>query len=73
MAIFCFKPAWVKATLVPPLKHRKLDVPFRVQCEKRQEARLVVMSEAQRDLEKVIKSKKTQFVGGTQGLQCRRA
>jgi hypothetical protein len=31
------------------------------------------MSEAQRDLEKVIKSKKTQFVGGTQGLQCCRA
>jgi flagellar motility protein MotE (MotC chaperone) len=57
----------------PLLKHWKLDVPFRVQCKKKHKEKLKVLTEALVYVEKVIKSKRTQFAGGRQGLQSHRA
>ncbi|KAF9502066.1 hypothetical protein BDN71DRAFT_1500217 [Pleurotus eryngii] len=56
----------------PPLKRRKLDVPFRVaRLEAHGERRKKVLS-ALKDIEKVLKSKKTEFHAGNSGLEAMR-
>jgi len=67
------------APAVPPRKRKKLDIPFREQREQkraqhqiRQQEEAEEMARALVDLEKLLKSKKTKFVGGDQGLQAQR-
>jgi len=62
---------WKPFHRVTPRKRRKLDVPYRDQRKGRQEAAAAAQSEALADLEKLLKSKKTEFVGGIRGLQAR--
>ncbi|KAG1781318.1 hypothetical protein EV702DRAFT_963062 [Suillus placidus] len=57
---------------VPPRKRQRLDVPRRVQQEHKQEYRSKEMNKALGDMDKLLKSKKTQFIGGPRGLQERR-
>ncbi|KIK43232.1 hypothetical protein CY34DRAFT_106542, partial [Suillus luteus UH-Slu-Lm8-n1] len=57
----------------PPLKRRKLDVPYRVERAKKRKRQLDDLAAALRNIEKVILSKKTQFAGGIHGLQAKRA
>ncbi|KAG0704004.1 hypothetical protein DFH29DRAFT_802522 [Suillus ampliporus] len=57
----------------PPLKRRKLDVPYRVERAEKRKQQLDDLAAALRDIEKVILSKKTQFAGGIHGLQAKRA
>ena len=62
--------------LVPPCKRKKLDIPF---CEQREQKRaqhqICQQEEAEEmarvlvDLEKLLKSKKTKFVGDDRRLQ----
>jgi len=55
-----------------PIKRRKLHVPYRDQRKRKQEATAKEQVKALTDLEKLMKSKKTEFVGGIWGLQaCR--
>ncbi|KAG0692791.1 hypothetical protein DFH29DRAFT_817140 [Suillus ampliporus] len=54
---------------VPPLKRRKLDVPYREQRRLAKETRLDEMKKALTSIEKLLKAKKTVFVGGLNGLQ----
>ena len=56
---------------VPPQKRQKLDVPYRQQRKELQNHRLEERTRGLTDLEKLLKSKKTTFVGGEQGLQAR--
>jgi len=58
---------------VPALKRRKLDIGYRVARKKEQEQRAEDLQKAHDDIEKLIKSKKTKFIGGINGLQARRA
>lgn len=64
---------------VPPHKRKKLDIPFRewreqkrVQHQIHQQEEAEEMARALVDLEKLLKSKRTKFVGGDRGLQARR-
>ncbi|KAF9552830.1 hypothetical protein CPC08DRAFT_646425 [Agrocybe pediades] len=57
----------------PPLKRRRLDIPFRVARRKAKEERRAALEGGLRDIEKMIGSAKTKFVSGRQGLQARRA
>ncbi|KAJ8580330.1 hypothetical protein M405DRAFT_890518, partial [Rhizopogon salebrosus TDB-379] len=54
-------------------KRQKLDVPYREQRKQLRIRQLEEKTRALTDLEKLLKSKKTTFVGGEQGLQARRA
>jgi hypothetical protein len=54
-------------------KRQKLDVPYREQRKQLRIRQLEEKTRALADLEKLLKSKKTTFVGGEQGLQARRA
>jgi hypothetical protein len=56
---------------VPPHKRQRLDVPQRVQQEHKQEYQSKEMNKALEDMDKLLKSKKMQLVGGPQGLQAR--
>jgi len=58
--------------VVPPLKCRKLAVPFRTQCERSSEKRAGVLKEALEAIETLLKSKRTQFIAGPNGLQAKR-
>jgi hypothetical protein len=60
-------------TQPPPLKCRRLDVPYRVGCQQLQEERRLLLEKALFDIEKLIASKKTKFEAGRGGLQARRA
>jgi len=55
------------------LKQQKLDVPYQEQCMQQQEQWKADMQQGLVDLMKVIQSKKTQFIGGAQGLQMHHA
>lgn len=64
----------------PPRKKQKLGVPYRVQRAQRSEAhkqrkaaKLAAWQEALADIQKLFKSKRTNFVSGDQGLQAKRA
>ena len=57
----------------PPLKRRKLDVPYRVQHAKKHAVHISQFTAALKDIDKLIQSKKTKFISGPQGLQARRA
>ncbi|KAG1803044.1 hypothetical protein EV424DRAFT_1582458 [Suillus variegatus] len=57
---------------VPPRKRQRLDVPRRVQQEHKREYWSKEMNKALGDMDKLLKSKKTQFIGGPRGLQARR-
>ena len=57
---------------VQPLKRQKLTVPFRVQQEKRKDAQAKSWTDGLFDVEKLLKSKSTNFVGGPSGLQAKR-
>ena len=57
----------------PPLKRRKLDVSYRVQRAEKRAARILDFTAALKDIDKMIRSKKTKFVSGPHGLQARRA
>ena len=58
---------------VPLRKRQKLDIPYRAQREQKRKQRLEDLENAFKDLEKLLRAKKTKFVGGMQGLQARRA
>ncbi|KAF9237261.1 hypothetical protein BU15DRAFT_48987 [Melanogaster broomeanus] len=58
---------------VPPLKRRKLDIPLRLQGERAREVRGKELREGLAAINKLVKSQKTEFVGGPHGLQARRA
>lgn len=53
-------------------KRRKLDVPYRVQRVQDQERRRKEKEDALAELKKMVKSKKTTFDGGSDGLQAQR-
>jgi hypothetical protein len=57
---------------VPPLKRRKFDVALRLQGERAREARSKELREGLAAINKLVKSQKTEFVGGPHGLQARR-
>jgi hypothetical protein len=59
--------------LPPKSKRRKLDVPARTVKEQAKEAHLQELRDALHDIKKLIVSKKTQFAGGANGLQSKRA
>jgi len=61
-----------KLPAVPPLKRRKLEVPYRVQREKDRAVQMEKLKSALHDVGKLLKSAKTQFLGGVNGLQARR-
>jgi len=61
---------WLAA--VQPLKRQKFAVPFRVQQEKKKEARATSQIDGLLDMEKLLKLKSTDFVGGSSGLQAKR-
>ena len=56
-----------------PLKHRKLDVPYCVQHAEKHSVRISEFTATLEDIDKLIRSKKTQFISGPQGLQAHRA
>ena len=56
-----------------PLKRRKLDVPYRIQRAEKHAARILDFTAALKDIDKMIRSKKTKFLSGPHGLQARRA
>ena len=56
----------------PPLKRRKLEVSYRDQRILKHDARMSSHTKALQDIEHLIKSKKTVYVSGPQGLQARR-
>ncbi|KAF8871143.1 hypothetical protein BD779DRAFT_1454453 [Infundibulicybe gibba] len=58
---------------VPPLKRRKLDVPYREARRLKREAQTSELMQAFEDITKMLTSKKTKFIGGINGLQARRA
>ncbi|KAJ7091696.1 hypothetical protein C8R43DRAFT_908229 [Mycena crocata] len=58
---------------VPPRKRRKLDVPAREMRKKKQAARQLEFQKALDDIQKQIKSKKTEFAAGRNSLQEYRA
>ena len=55
----------------PPLKHQKLDVPYCVQRAKKHAVHISEYTAALKDIDKLIRSKKTKFISGPQGLQAR--
>ena len=58
---------------VSGLKCRKLDVRYWVTRKKEQNQRAEDLKNAYHDMEKLVKSKKTHFIGGVNELQARRA
>ncbi|OAX34548.1 hypothetical protein K503DRAFT_747250 [Rhizopogon vinicolor AM-OR11-026] len=58
---------------VPPLKRRKLDIPFRTQRKLDKERREDERRTALEAIEKLLQSKKTAFISGPSGLQAKRA
>ena len=56
---------------VHPLKRQKLAVPFCAQCEIDATARLEAWENALVEIEKLLKSTKTEFAGGPHGLQAK--
>ena len=54
-----------------PLKQQKLDVSYRVQCAKKHAAQISDFTAALKDIDKMIRSKKTKFLSGPYGLQAR--
>ncbi|KAG1866359.1 hypothetical protein C8R48DRAFT_600387 [Suillus tomentosus] len=60
-----------KLPAVPPLKRWKLEVPYRVQCQKDRAAQMEKLKSGLQDVDKLLKSAKTKFVGGVNGLQAR--
>ena len=59
--------------VAPPPKRRRLEVPVRKVQEEKRQAKLVAFEEAWHDIKKTLTSKKTEFVGGPEGLQAHRA
>ena len=57
---------------LPPLKWCKLKVSYRDQRKLKHDARMSSYIKALQDIEHLIKSKKTVYVSGPQGLQARR-
>ncbi|KAJ7575738.1 hypothetical protein C8J56DRAFT_801145 [Mycena floridula] len=58
---------------VPPLKRQKLDIPYRQAHLLKQDKALEDWVTALNAINRLIKSKKTVFIGGPEGLQARRA
>ncbi|KAI6097339.1 hypothetical protein EDD16DRAFT_1527624 [Pisolithus croceorrhizus] len=58
---------WLPA--IPPLKHHWLEVPFHMQCKIHTAKQWNVQERAPEDVDKLLKSKKTVFAGGPNGLQ----
>lgn len=54
-----------------PLKHRRLDVPYRAERQQVREERRRLLKKALFDIEKVIALKKMIFEAGNKGLQAR--
>jgi hypothetical protein len=52
-----------------PLKHQKLDVPYCIQCAEKHAVHISEFTAALKDIDKLIRSKKTKFISGPQGLQ----
>ncbi|KIY52118.1 hypothetical protein FISHEDRAFT_11391, partial [Fistulina hepatica ATCC 64428] len=57
----------------PPPKRRKLNMPVRVANAAKKVEQMKTLTSALHDLERLFKSKKTQFVSGREGLQAKRA
>ena len=57
----------------PPLKWQKLDVSYHVQHAKKHAAQISDFTAALKDIEKMIRSKKTKFLSGPYGLQAHQA
>ncbi|KAG1833187.1 hypothetical protein EV424DRAFT_1533309 [Suillus variegatus] len=60
-----------KLPAVPPPKRWKLKVPYRVQREKDKAVQMEKLKSELQDVDKLLKSAKTKFVGGVNGLQTR--
>jgi hypothetical protein len=58
---------------VPPRKRQKLAIPRRVQRKEKRDERNKELRNAYDEIVKLLKSKKTKFVSGPQGLQARRS
>lgn len=70
-----YHPASAKQPLLPcapPLKRRKLDVPYRVQRQQARQEKIEKVKRAHVDIEKLLASRKTKWVSGANGLQIRR-
>ncbi|KAG2078730.1 hypothetical protein BDR04DRAFT_1112867 [Suillus decipiens] len=59
--------------VVPRLKWHKLDVPYHEQRRLAKETKLEEMKKPLTSIEKLLKAKKTVFVGGPNGLQAKHA
>jgi len=58
---------------VHPLKRCKLDVPARTQCMASTAEQYNTQAKALEEIEKLLKLKKTEFLGGPHGLQAKQA
>jgi hypothetical protein len=58
--------------VVPPPKRRRLDIPYRTQRKLKRQERMLKWKDALIAVERLLKSKKTKFISGLQGLQARR-
>ena len=56
----------------PPRKCRILDVPYQAERIKKREQWLLQLRTALQEIDKLLKSARTKFIGGTSGLQARR-
>jgi hypothetical protein len=62
-----------KSRQPPPLKRQKLEVSYREQRNRKRIKRMASLATALKDIDCLIKSKKTKYESGPQGLQARRA
>ena len=61
------------APILLPLKHQRLDVLYRVQQEHKKKKQVEERQAGLQAIEKLLKSKKTEFARGPNGLQAKRA
>ncbi|THH21248.1 hypothetical protein EUX98_g8422 [Antrodiella citrinella] len=66
------EPLRVRST-APPLKRQRLEIPYREARKRKQEERRKELTTALDMMERLIKSKKTEFDAGANGVQARRA
>jgi hypothetical protein len=57
---------------VPPQKRRRREVPYRTERLEKKKQRYAELKDGLKDLQKLLKSKKTTFMAGPNGLQARR-
>ena len=62
-------PRGNRLPVAPPLKQRRLDIPYCTQRKLKQDEQMLKWGEALVTIDKLLASKKTKFISGPQGLQ----